>query len=226
MQDSKKVTPEFPDLDSEPIDLNARNDAVEPDGGIETEMTAEEAAEAIMDLAEEEIPSLPEEEDPVIAIQAELAESREKMLRALADAENARRIAKRDVDDARKYGMTKFARDLVEVADNFDRTLETIPEDHADPVVKSIAEGVQMIQRQLSSIFERHGIVQVNPVIGDKFDHKFHQAMFEMPTADMPAGNVAQVMKIGYRIEDRLLRAAMVGVARAPDVAAQPVDED
>ncbi len=146
--------------------------------------------------------------------QAELADAKDKMLRAVAEAENVRRRAVKDVDDARKYGIAGFARDVLAVADNLTRALEALPEG-ADEKFAGFVEGVQLTARELANALQRHGVKEVNPH-GEKFDHNLHQAMFEVEDAEKAPGTVAHVMQPGYTIGDRLLRPAMVGVTKAP----------
>ncbi len=145
---------------------------------------------------------------------AEIEEMRGNMLRALAEAENVRRRAQRDVADARQYAVTAFARDLLNVADNFKRALSTIEDEEAlPPDLKSLVEGVRMTERELNGTFDRHGIKITDPV-GERFDPNRHQAMFEIENADVPSGTVLQVMQAGAVIGDRTLRPAMVGVSK------------
>jgi molecular chaperone GrpE len=157
----------------------------------------------------------------VAALEAENAELKDRMLRALADTENLRRRSARDVEDARKYAVTSFARELLDVADNLGRALASLPAEPAarDELTQTLADGVAMTQRTLAAIFERQQIKPVEPKVGDRFDHNLHQAMFETETDAQPAGTIAQVLQPGYVIADRLLRPALVGVAKRP---AQP----
>ena len=140
---------------------------------------------------------------------------KDQLLRALADAENARRRAKKDVDDARNYAISRFAQDLLGVADNLGRALESIPAERreSDDAVKAIAEGIEMTAREFETALGRHGITRIDP-LGEKFDYNLHQALFETAETDQPDGTVVQVFQTGYRIGDRLLREAMVGVAK------------
>ncbi len=149
---------------------------------------------------------------------------KEQLLRALADAENARRRAKKDVEDARNYAISRFAQDLLGVADNLSRALENIPADkrESDDAVKAIAEGIEMTAREFETALGRHGITRIDP-LGEKFDYNLHQALFETAETDQPDGTVVQVFQTGYRIGDRLLREAMVGVAKG---GTQPATDD
>lgn len=153
-------------------------------------------------------------------LRAELDETRDRLLRSLAELENLRRRKEREVEDARKYAMAGFARELLDVADNLSRALDSIPpEARESDLLKNLIEGIAMTERTLLASFERHRIGKVTPEIGAKFDHNLHQAMFEVTTDQQPPGTVAQVMQPGYVIADRLLRPAMVGVAKAPAAA-------
>ena len=158
--------------------------------------------------------------DAMAALAAENAELKDKLLRAAAEVENIRRRSEREKIDAGKFGATKFARDILPVADNMRRAIDAVPDDRkdgSDDVVKSIIEGIEMTERSLLSAFEQNGIVPVNPALGEKFDPNLHEALFEVPGTGQPAGAVVQVVDTGYLIGDRLLRAARVGVAKADD---------
>ena len=139
----------------------------------------------------------------------------DQLLRALAETENVRRRAKKDVTDANRYSIASFARDMLSVSDNMARALDSIPEDAREDsdIVKALVEGVEMTAREMTSALERHGIRQVNP-LGEKFDYNLHQAMFEAPETGEPDGTIVEVAQAGYMIGERLLRPAMVGVAR------------
>lgn len=160
-------------------------------------------------------------------LKAELAETKDRMLRAMADTENMRRRAARDSEEARKYAVTGFARELLEVADNLARALESVPDEvRESEQVKPLVEGIELTQKSLATCFEHNKITRVDPVIGDRFDHNRHQAMFEVETAEHAPGSVVQVMQKGYVIADRLLRPAMVGVAKKPAAAVPPAEGD
>lgn len=155
---------------------------------------------------------------------ARLAEAEDRWKRALAEIDNLRKIKDRDVEEARKLGITRFARDLLDVADNLGRALQAVPESAQDgnPELKSLLQGVEMTQRALFSVFERHQIRSVRPALGERFDPARHQAMFEVETAEQEPGTVAQIVQDGYVVADRLLRPALVGVAKAPAEAEPP----
>ncbi|MDH3661414.1 MAG: nucleotide exchange factor GrpE [Alphaproteobacteria bacterium] len=165
--------------------------------------------------------------DRLAALEAELAETKDRMLRAMADVENMRRRAARDTEEARKYAVTGFARELLEVADNLSRALQAVPDEvRESEQVKPLVEGIELTQKSLATCFERQKITKVDPAIGERFDHNRHQAMFETETAEHAPGSVVQVMQTGYVIADRLLRPALVGVAKKPAAQAPPANEN
>ena len=156
------------------------------------------------------------EADPVAALEAERNELKDKLLRTLAEMENLRRRSEREIADARAYAVTKFARDTLNVADNIRRALESVPDDAretAEGPFKSLIEGIDLTERDLLNTLERHGVKRLDPQ-GQKFDPHLHQAMFEVPNPDVPNGTVVQVVQSGYVIGDRVLRPALVGVAK------------
>jgi molecular chaperone GrpE len=159
-------------------------------------------------------------------LEAELADTKDRLLRALAETENLRRRNLRDLEEAHKYAITNFARELLEVADNLSRALDAVPARAREELdfIKNLADGIAITEKALLTSFERHQIAKVAPEIGDRFDHNRHQAMFEVETAEQPPGTVAQVLQPGYTIAERLLRPALVGVAKAP--GAQPSGPD
>jgi molecular chaperone GrpE len=150
------------------------------------------------------------------------AEFKDKLLRTLAEMENLRKRTEREVADARVYGVAGFARDVLAVADNMHRALSTVGDEErnqADPKVKALIEGVELTERELMKVLEKYGVKKFSPE-GEKFDPNMHEAMYEVPTADLPAGHVAQVMQAGYMLGERVLRPAMVGVSKgAPKTA-------
>ena len=149
-------------------------------------------------------------------LNAENAELKDRVLRVLAEMENLRRRTEREVADARAYGVTTFARDMLTVADNLARALESVPAEaraSADSSLKSLIEGVELTARDLQAALGRHGVTKLEP-LGEKFDPNFHQAMYEAPDETVPAGAVAQVMQSGWKIGERVLRPALVGVSK------------
>lgn len=152
-------------------------------------------------------------------------ELKDRLLRTLAEMENLRRRTQREIEDARKFAVTGFARDLLEVGDNLSRALASVPPEarQQSDFMKNLVLGVEMTERSLQNALEKHQVRRVEPQKGEKFDHKVHQAMFEVPTGDLPAGTIAEVIQGGYVIADRLLRPALVGVAKAlPGAAGGP----
>ncbi len=139
----------------------------------------------------------------------------------MAETENTRRRAVRDRDDAQKYGITNFAREVLAVADNLRRALEAIPSDtlQTDEALKTLYDGIAATERQLEAALGKQQIQRIWPE-GERFDSNFHQAMFEVPDSGKPAGTVVQVLQAGYKIHDRLLRPALVGVAKGGPAAA------
>jgi len=162
---------------------------------------------------------------------AELAAFKDSAQRQLAETHNQRRRADNEVAESRKYGAAPFARDMLAVADNLKRALAAAPgADAGDAAARgqmldSLRQGVELIDRELASILDRHGIKRLDPK-GEKFDPNFHQAMFEVPTAEAEPGIVVEVVQPGYRLHDRLLRPAMVGVAKALPSADDSANDD
>jgi molecular chaperone GrpE len=151
--------------------------------------------------------------DPIATLTAEVAATKEQLLRALAETENVRQRASKDREESRKYAITAFARELLSVADNLRRALDSVPEEmRGDEALAGVVSGIEMTEREFLSTLERHDIRRIDP-LGEKFDHNFHQAVFEVADSDAPPGTIVQVMQAGYVIADRLLRPAMVGVA-------------
>jgi molecular chaperone GrpE len=153
--------------------------------------------------------------DPLAQAQAEAADLRDKLLRTMAEMENYRRRAEKERSDTAKFAIANFARDTLAVLDNLNRGLQTVSaEDRKkDAVLDALASGMELTEREMLATLERHGIVKIDPV-DEPFDHNFHQAMLEVEDASKPAGTVAQVMQAGYLLNDRLLRPAMVAVAK------------
>ena len=154
--------------------------------------------------------------DPAAELAKEAAELKDRLLRTLAEMENLRRRTEREVADARIYGVTNFARDIVGVADSMERAMKALDDeirDKADAGVKALLDGVELTERELLKVLEKHGVTKLEPK-GQKFDPNMHQAMFEMPDPSMPAGMVTQVVQPGYKIGERVLRPAMVGVSK------------
>lgn len=154
-------------------------------------------------------------EDRAAALETELARMRDHMLRALADAENTRKRALKDREDAGKYAITSFARDLLDFTDNFRRALGAIPADlkTVDERLGSVISGIEAMEKEMLRVLEKHGIKKIEP-LDQPFDANFHEVMFEAPGTGKPAGTIVQVIEPGYVIRERLLRPARVGVAK------------
>ena len=184
--------------------------------GAEAETATEQQASAAAAAGADPAPA-PEQPDPLAEAKREAAEFRDKLLRTLAEMENLRKRTEREVAEARLYGVAGFARDVLAVADNIHRALEAVgPEQRAqaDAKMKALIEGVELTERELLKALEKNGVKKFTPA-GEKFDPNVHQAMFEMEHPEVPPGHVAQVMQAGYMLGERVLRPAMVGVAKA-----------
>jgi molecular chaperone GrpE len=155
-------------------------------------------------------------EDSMVALAREAADYKDKLLRSLAEMENLRKRTERQVADTRDYGIASFARDILAVADNMERALGALDADlreKADTGTKALLDGVELTERELLKVLEKHGVKKFEP-LGEKFDPNLHQAMFELPDASRPAGTVARVIQPGYMIGERILRPALVAVAK------------
>jgi molecular chaperone GrpE len=175
----------------------------------ETEPTAREADPAPAAQAAEAT-------EAAAALAREAAEHKDRWLRALAEMENLRRRTEREVADVRLYGITQFARDIVTVADNMERALAALDNElreKADAGVKALLDGVELTERELLKVLEKHGVQRLDP-LGQKFDPHRHQAMFEVPDETVSAGTIVQVVQSGYTIGDRVLRPALVAIAK------------
>jgi molecular chaperone GrpE len=156
------------------------------------------------------------------ALNAENSQLKDRVLRTLAEMENLRRRTDREVSDAKTYGVTSFARDMLTVVDNVSRALEHLPAEaraSAEASIRSMIEGVELTARDLEAVLSRHGVKKLDPK-GQKFDPNLHQAIFEAPDETVPAGTVSQVVQSGWTIGDRVLRPAMVGVSKGGPKAA------
>ena len=155
-------------------------------------------------------------EDPMVVLAREAADYKDKLLRSLAEMENLRKRTERQVADARDYGIAAFARDILAVADNMERAVGALDADlreKADAGTKALLDGVELTERELLKVLEKHGVKKFEP-LDEKFDPNVHQAMFEVPDASRPAGTVARVIQPGYMIGERVLRPALVGIAK------------
>jgi len=167
------------------------------------------------------MPDDPEEGSMELLVK-EATESRDKMLRTLAEMENLRKRTAKEVADARAYGITGFARDILDIADNLQRALDAIPaeaKETADPGIKAFIEGVELTERSLLNTLEKNGVKKFDPS-GEKFDPNFQQAMYEVPDPSVPSGTVVQVVQAGFMIGERVLRPALVAVSKGGAKAA------
>ena len=186
----------------------------------DADVATDSAAEVPGTAPEAEAPAL----DPLDVLKAENSDLKDKYLRLAAEMDNLRRRTEREIKDAKTYAAAGFARDMLSVSDNLRRALEAVPaEAHAavDTGLTALIEGVEMTERSMLSALERHGVKKIEPA-GQKFDPNFHQAMFEVPNADLPNNTVIQVVQDGYVIGERVLRPAMVGVSKGGPKAEAP----
>jgi molecular chaperone GrpE len=178
----------------------------------EDDAAAQPANEAGATQAPELVPA-----EQVTAALDAAAEFKDKLLRTLAEMENLRKRTDREVADARLYGNASFARDVLAVADNMQRAFDAMGSElreQSDPKVKALVEGVELTERELLKVLEKHGVKKFSPA-GEKFDPNFHQAMYEIENPQLPPGHVAQVIQAGYMLGERVLRPAMVAVVKA-----------
>ncbi len=164
-------------------------------------------------------------EAKVAAQEAQIADLTDRLLRTAAEMDNIRKRSEREKVDTIKYAITKFANDIINVGDNFQRAVSAVPAGaaDADPALKSLIDGVTLTEREFLSVLERHGVSRVEP-LGDAFNPNFHQAVMEQENTDVPAGTVLQVFQAGYVIEDRVLRPAMVVVSKGGFKPMKPVE--
>ena len=167
---------------------------------------------------------MPDDPEPgsVEMLQKEASEARDRMLRTLAEMENLRKRTAKEVADSKLYGVTGFARDVLDIADNLQRALDAVPAEAratAEPGLTALIEGVELTERSLLNALEKHGVKKFDPM-GQKFDPNFQQAMFEVPDPSVPSGTVVQVVQAGFTIGERVLRPALVGVAKGGAKAA------
>ena len=161
------------------------------------------------------------DDDDAPTVEDQISELRDRLLRAMAELENTRKRAERDREEASKYAVTGFARSVLTVADNLRRAIESVPDEaRENETIKTLLDGIELTERELLKVFEQQGIKSIDP-LGEKFDHNFHQAMFEVESTGQPNGTVVQVIEAGYVIAGRLLRPAMVGIAKAAPTGEQ-----
>ena len=202
---------------------NTGRDASSRDSGAE-QAAAGSGGAAPATPAAEGATAAPAAEEAIAALRAEAADLRDKLLRAHAEMENIRKRAEREREETSKYAISKLARDVVGVGDNFQRAIEAVPAGAAeqDPALRSFLDGVTMTERELLNVLERHGIKRIQPV-NEPFNPHLHQAVMEIQRTDVPAGTAVQVFQAGYTIGERVLRPAMVAVSKGgPKAQADP----
>jgi molecular chaperone GrpE len=182
----------------------------EETGGSDTEQNKPGEATVSAEASE------PSGEDPVARLESENARLKDQLLRALAETENVRRRSQREREEQVRYAAAGMARDLLNVADNLRRALDAVPAAalESDEALRTLADGVALTERELLAAFERNAIRKLEPAPGERFDPNLHQAMFEVPNTGQPSGTVVQVMQPGWIMHDRLLRPALVAVAK------------
>jgi molecular chaperone GrpE len=203
----------------------------------EEAVTAEEALEDELELDAdyqdaaseyENVETLHGEHSETAELKAQLDEMKDKMMRALAEAENTRRRAERTAEDARKYAVSAFAKDMLDVADNLRRALDAVSEEmrESNPELVSVLQGVEVTEKGLLKAFEKHGLQKIEPTEG-KFDPNHHEVMFEADNTGKPAGEIVQLLEPGYVLNGRLIRPARVGVAKAdPNASSHSIDTE
>ena len=199
-----------------------------PEAQPEDAETEEDPAASTEASAAEREQNPTDDPDMVEVLQAESADLKDRLLRAAAEMENMRRRFEREMADARQYAMTGFAREVLSIGDNLGRALGAVPEGAREEgeAIKALLEGVEMTERELLRVLDKHGVKRLTPE-GERFDPNFHQAMFEVEHDEAPHGTVVEVVQPGYSIGDRVLRPALVGVAKvSKNPAAEPQSED
>ncbi len=197
------------------IEQGATNDAAPP--------KADDAPVGVQASTTATAQAAPAESEEIARLRAEAADLKDRLLRAHAEMDNVRKRLEREKADQAKFAITKFARDVVGIGDNVQRAIEAVPHRFVEqePALKSFVEGVTMIERELLSVLERHGIQRLDPK-GEPFNPHHHQAVVEVPSHEVPAGLVTQVFQSGYMIEERILRPAMVAVSKGGSKPQQP----
>ena len=213
--------------DTQPDETQSDDTAAKAQAGVEAadalpeETPAQPSEEAVSSALAGDLAAL---EAHLKKIETERSELKDRLLRMLAEAENLKKRTQREVADARRYAVTGFARDVLNVGDNFARALDAVGSTEDNPALKTLVEGMEMTARELDRTLEKHGVKKLEPE-GERFDPNLHQAMFEVPNADVPNGTVVQVLQAGYTIGDRVLRPAMVGVSKGGGAQAAPTQE-
>ena len=182
---------------------------------LQTEERTSASDEELIDITSPDALEDPSDDERMTALEAERDALKDKFMRALADAENARKRSERDRREAERYGGSRLARDMLPVFDNMKRAVAAVPED-AREANKALIEGVELTMRELLNVLGKHGVSVISPEVGDRFDPQLHEAMFEAPLPGTAAGEVIQVETDGFILHDRLLRPAKVGVSSTP----------
>ena len=227
-QNDKTEDEPVPGPDEAGANGEAETSETEDRGGVEPQGTADAIAEAVAaavgeGAAAEESPWAQDPAARIAELEEEIASLKDQFLRAMAEAENVRKRSERQLAEAHKYGVANFARAVLTIADDLSRALAAVPEDQrqGDGLLQTLLGGVEAVERELVKALETHHIERIDPA-GEPFDPNFHEAMFEVPNSEFPSGTVAQVIQPGYRLHDRLLRPARVGVAKGEGEAPAP----
>jgi molecular chaperone GrpE len=216
-------------LDAADADGEATAGETEDRGADEPQGVDDAIAEAVAATvaegapADDDSPWLQAPEARIAELEEQVATLKDQFLRAMAEAENVRKRSERQLAEAHKYGVANFARAVLTIADDLSRALDAVPEDQrpGDGLLQTLHGGVEAVERELVKVLEEHNIERIDPA-GEPFDPNFHEAMFEVPDSEYPSGTVAHVVQPGYRLHDRLLRPARVGVAKDKDEPAAP----
>lgn len=193
----------------EKAEAKTNEEATQTENTEETTSTIDEATEAAAERSEE---------DEVEKLKAQIKDYKDQLLRSLADQENTRNIAKRDVEAARNFSVSSFAKSLLETSDNLTRAMEAVPEELRkdtgnNPVLATLYEGIHMTDNNLTKAFQKHGLKKFG-ILGEKFDPNKHEALFEYPDESKTPGTIGQVMKVGFELNGRVIRSAEVGVIK------------
>lgn len=234
---SNKDMPEQP-FNEVPADEADQQDEASPETADHDDLSPTSGEEFVHPMGggeEIDLSGLTAGDDARIAeLEAELDKSKENMLRALAESENTRRRASKDVQDARKYAVASFARDLLDFSDNFRRALDSIPDDlkEVDERISNVLTGIEAMEKDLLKTFDKNGIKKIEP-IGEIFDPNYHEVMFEAPGSGQPAATIIELIEPGYVLGDRLLKPARVGIAKdegqggnAPEEPGSQIDQE
>ena len=197
-------------------DAKTKSSKVEEEGlQTQAEEGNSSSEEELIDITSPEALEDPHDDKRIAALEAERDALKDKFMRALAEAENARKRSDRDRREAERYGGSRLARDMLPIFDNMKRAVAAVPEDARD-ANKALIEGVELTMRELLNVFGKHGVRVISPEAGDRFDPQLHEAMFEAPMPGTVAGEIIQVEADGFILHDRLLRPAKVGVSSTP----------